>query len=136
DTYQSIARVDQLGASYTASGLGDLRMIEGRFSDAANILAKGADADLGAADTDRAAAKFAALGRAQLARGRSTLALAAADKALANSNTVKIRFLAARIYTDAGAPAKGLSIASGLGSEIQAEPRAYAAILEGMAALH
>jgi tetratricopeptide (TPR) repeat protein len=135
DTYQSIAKVDQQGASYTASGLGDLRMVEGRFSEAADILAKGADADLAAGDTDRAAAKFAALGRAQVARGRSALALTAADKALANSNTVKIRFLAARVYIDAGAPAKGLAIASGLASEIQAEPRAYAAILEGMASL-
>ena len=69
------------------------RMVEGRFSDAADILAKGAGADLAAGDTDRAAAKFAALGRAQLARGRSAQALTAADKALANSKTVRSAFL-------------------------------------------
>ena len=92
DTYQSIAKVGQQGESYTASGLGDLRAVEGRFSEAAEILAKGADADVAAGDTDRAAAKFAALARAQLARGRTAPAVAAADKALATATPSRSAF--------------------------------------------
>jgi tetratricopeptide (TPR) repeat protein/tRNA A-37 threonylcarbamoyl transferase component Bud32 len=136
ETYQSLGKMDDLGASYTASGLGDLQFYEGRFSEAAQIFSRGATADLASGDTDRAANKFAAVARAQLARQQHGLAIDAADKALTHSQAVKIRFLAGRVYVDAGAAAKGRTIAEGLASEPQAEPKAYARILDGMAALN
>ena len=60
------------------------------------MFAQGAAADLAWKNPDRAAAKFAALADVELQRGRKAAAIAAAEKAIANSNAVKIRFLAAR----------------------------------------
>jgi hypothetical protein len=54
---------------------------------------------------------------------------------LANSNAVKIRFLAARVLVEAGAGTKAQKLSDGLASELQAEPQAYAKVIEGEAAL-
>jgi eukaryotic-like serine/threonine-protein kinase len=135
ETYQSLAKIDQQGASYTASGLGDLALYEGRFSAAARIFTEGAASDLSSKDTDRAANKFAALAYTQLLRQQKGAAISAADSALANSKAVKIRFLAARVFVEAGAAAKARALAAGLASELQAEPQAYAKIVDGEAAL-
>ena len=64
------AKIDELGASYTASGLGDLAIYEGRLSDAVTLFTKGAAADLQSNDPDRAANKFAALAYSQVLRGQ------------------------------------------------------------------
>ena len=82
------AKSEELGPSYTASGLGDLALYEGRFSEAARILTQGAAADLAAKDPDRAANKLAALAYAELLRQRKPAAIAAAEKALATSQDV------------------------------------------------
>ena len=52
--------------------------------------------------SNSAAAKFAALAYAHLLRGQKAAAVAAAEKALANSQAVKIRFLAARVVRRGG----------------------------------
>jgi tetratricopeptide (TPR) repeat protein len=135
DTYERIGKVDALGASYRSSGLGDLALYEGRLSDAARIFAEGAAADLASKDADRAANKFAALAYTQVLRQQKREAIAAAEKALANSNAVKIRFLAARVFLEAGAVARSRALAATLGTELQAEPQAYARIIDGEAAL-
>ena len=130
-TYQKLETIDALGASFAASGLGDLAMLEGRFSDAARILEQGAARDLTSKNADRAASKFAALAHAELLRGRTRAAIAAAEQALANSNAVKIRFLAARSFVEAGEADRARPLIAGLASELQAEPQAYAKIVEG-----
>jgi tetratricopeptide (TPR) repeat protein len=135
ETFRSLATIDQQGASYAASGLGELAVYEGRFSEAVRIFTEGAATDLASKDTDRAATKFAALAHAQLLRQQKTGAIAAADKALATSQAVKIRFLAARVFVEAGAAAKARTLAAGLASEFQAEPQAYAKIIEAEAAV-
>jgi tetratricopeptide (TPR) repeat protein len=130
-TYQKLATIDALGASFAASGLGDLAAVEGRYSDAARILGEGAARDLAGKNPDRAAAKFAAVGFAELSRGRADAATAAAMKALANSKAVKTRFLAARLYVEAGEIDAARPLMASLGSELQAEPQAYAKLIEG-----
>ena len=62
-------------------------------------------------------------------------AIAAAEKALANSKAVKIRFLAARVFVEAGESRRARPVIDGLAAELQAEPQAYAKILEGELAL-
>src|SRR5207247_10083293 len=84
---------------------------------------------------DAAAAKFASMAYAHLLLEQKRQAVAAAEKALANSKAVKIRFLAARVFVDAGEIARAETLAKELGSEPQAEPQAYAKIVEGEAAL-
>jgi Flp pilus assembly protein TadD/predicted Ser/Thr protein kinase len=135
ETYQALGRVNDLGASYMRSGLADIALYEGRFSDAARMLTQGADSDLAAKDSDRAANKFAALAYTQVLAHQNAAAVAAAEKALANSKAVKIRFLAGRVFNEAGAADKARSLASELGAELHAEPQAYAKILEGEAVL-
>ncbi len=134
-TYEGLATIDDQGASYTASGLGDLALFEGRYLEAARIFSQGAARDLTFKDTDRAANKFAALAYAQLLRGQKAAAIAAAERALSHSQAAKIRFLAARVFVEAGAAEKAGAISAALGNELQAEPQAYALIIDGLTAL-
>jgi tetratricopeptide (TPR) repeat protein len=134
-TYQNLAMIDSLGASFSPSGLGDLAAVEGRFSDAVRILNEGAARDLLSKSADRAAAKFAAVAYAELSRGRTAPATAAIEKALANSKAVKIRFLAARLYVEADEIERARPLMASLAAELQAEPQAYAKLVEGDIAL-
>ena len=118
-----------------ASGLGDVAMYEGRLSDAERILTDGAAADLAAKVPDKAASKYAALAEVLLLRQQKAAAMKAAESAIALSTSVKIRFLAARVFAEAGAAGKARPFAAGLAAELQAEPQAYAAIIEGIIAL-
>src|SRR5207249_1786615 len=72
---------------------------------------------------------------AELWRGQKRAAIQAFEKALANSKAVKIRFLAARSFVEADEIAKARPLIAGLAGELQAEPQAYAKIIEGNVAL-
>jgi eukaryotic-like serine/threonine-protein kinase len=135
ETYQKLASISARGASWTGSGLADLALYEGRFADAVKRLDQGAAADVAANNPDKAARKFTTMGYVQLLRRQLALAAAAAEKALANSNAVPIRFLAGRILVDANGIAKAKTLAAGLAKELPAEPQAYGKILEGEIAL-
>jgi tetratricopeptide (TPR) repeat protein len=135
ETYHAMGKADELGESYTASGLGDLAIYDGRFAEAIRILQGGAAADLAAKESDKAAAKFATLAYAQQARGQNRAAADAAESALKNSSAVKIRFLAARTFVEAGDSTKAKTLAASLGTELQAEPQSYAKLIEGEIAL-
>ena len=135
ETYETLGKADEEGASYNASGLGDLAIYEGRFADAVRILTQGATTDLDGKDPDKAASKLVALAHAQLMRQQRAAALAAAERALANSQAVKIRFLAARVFVEAGATGRAATLATALASELQAEPQSYALIIDGLTAL-
>jgi tetratricopeptide (TPR) repeat protein len=130
DTYNRMSTVDTLGASFAASGLADIAMYEGRYADAVRILTAGAESDLAAGSPDRAAAKFAALGSAELARGRKAAAVAAAERAASTSQAPHIRFLAARSFAGAGEVDRARPLVASLAAELQAAPRAYAKIVE------
>ena len=130
-SYQELAKVDELGASQSPSGLGDLAVYEGRYTDAIKTLRAGSNADLATKNPDRAAAKLIALAHAQLLRGQKEPAKASAALALMNSPVVKIRFMAARIFVEAGDMKRAEALASELSKEPLPEPRAYAKILEG-----
>ena len=134
-TYERLAKLSPLGASLATSGLADVAVVEGRYSDAVRILEPAAESDVASKSLDSAARKFVALAYAELSRSRKPAAIAAADKALANSKAVKIRFLAARTFIEAGDIARAQSVIDGLAAELQAEPRAHAQILEGEIAL-
>jgi tetratricopeptide (TPR) repeat protein/predicted Ser/Thr protein kinase len=130
-TYQQLEKVGNLGQSMAAPGLADIALYEGRFGEAAQLLEQGAAVDLKAGRPDSAAADFALLGYAQLLRKQKASALAALEKALANSKSTSTRFLAARSYAAAGESAKAHELAAGLASEAQIEPQAYAKLIEG-----
>ncbi len=135
ETYKRMAQLDQRAASHAESGLGDIALYEGRFSDAARIFSNGAEADLIAKDYHGAAHKFAALADVRLLRQEFHAAVDAAEKALENSQTAQIRFVVARVFVAAGLPDRARALASELGSELPVEPQAYARIIDGIAEL-
>jgi tetratricopeptide (TPR) repeat protein len=134
-TYDKLGKLDELGVSQAASGLGDLAIYEGRFADAVRILSAGSTADIASKNPDRAAAKLVMLAHAQRLRGQNAAAIAAGERAVASSNAPKIRFLTARVFAEAGEIARARTLAADLASELQAEPQAYAKTLEGMISL-
>jgi serine/threonine protein kinase/Flp pilus assembly protein TadD len=135
ETYKKLEAMGARGASWAASGLADLALYEGRFSDAVRAFEHGAAADLASKNPDKAARKLTSLAYVHLMRGQKGLAIAAADKALLNSKAVPIRFLAARIFVEADAVARARTIAQDLSNELPAEPHAYGKIVEGEIAL-
>ena len=135
DTYQTLGAFDTLGASFRDSGLGDLAMYEGRFSDAERIFREAATQDLANDESYRAAAKLAAIAHTHVLRGDTGEAIAAAEDALSASEDVKIRFLTARVFVEAGEMDRARMLAEGLASEFQIAPRSYAKIIEGEVAL-
>jgi eukaryotic-like serine/threonine-protein kinase len=131
ETYRKLEK----SPSYFAAALGDLAFYEGRFSDAVRILEKGAGDDVTAKNLDVAGAKLAELAYVQLVRGQKGAAVSAAERALKNSQLVKIRFLAGRAFAEAGETGKARQWAATLASEDQTEPQAYAKLIEGEVAL-
>jgi eukaryotic-like serine/threonine-protein kinase len=135
ETYQKLEKVSDWGASLAAAGLGDLALYQGRLREATQILEKGAATDLAAKKPDAAADKFVMLAYANLLRKDPRSVQTAAQSALANSQSTKIRFLAARALIEVGESAKARKLAAGLASGLQAAPQAYAKLLLGEAAL-
>jgi tetratricopeptide (TPR) repeat protein len=117
------------------SGLADLAVYEGRFPEAVLLLEQGIANDLQSKQTERAAAKLVMLAYARLQQGQRNSAIAAARRALAHSQAVKIRFIAARVLIEAGDVARALTLAESLAQERQGEPRAYANIVAAGIAL-
>ena len=120
-----------IGASFATSGLADLALYEGRFSDAVGILEPGVKADLAGGNPDAAARKLTSIAYAQLSRGQVGPARAAAEAALSHSKSLDVRFLAARVLLETGAEKKARALAEDLGLELAPEPQAYGEILDG-----
>ena len=135
EAYHQLEKFGPLAASTATIGLADLAAYQGRYAEAARILAEGAKADEVAKMTDNAASKYAALGSMEELQGHHAAALSDADKALANSQSSQIQFLAASIHVDAGDLAKAQKLAAGLSTEPSSEPQAYSKIIGGMIAL-
>jgi serine/threonine protein kinase/tetratricopeptide (TPR) repeat protein len=134
-TYEALAGMRR-GKSFSASGLGDIAALEGRFGDAVRILRAAVTDDLAAEDTDSAAAKLTAIASAELGRGRKAAAIAAADEALMHGQDYRTKFLAARIFAEAGDVERTRPLVEALDNEIPKEARAYAKIVQGVQALH
>jgi tetratricopeptide (TPR) repeat protein/TolB-like protein len=135
EAYQKLEKISAWGSSLAASGFGDLSLYRGDFQKGGQILEKGAAQDVAADSRGAAADKLVMLSYANLLRGDKAAAVAAADRALANSQSVKIRFLAARTFVEAGELAKARTLAVSLSAEIQKSPHVYAKLILGEAAL-
>jgi len=135
ETYGKLEKLSKVGASNAATGQADLAMYEGRFGDAARLLEQSANIDLAGKFPDEAATKFALLAYTRLSQGQDALAVAAAQKALDSSKTVKVRFLAARVLAAAGQAARAKALAGELATDLRAEPQSYAKLIEGEIAL-
>ena len=134
-SYHGLEKFGARGASLAASALADLGLYQGHLSEDVKLLEQGADADLKAKMPENATNKFAALANAELLRGHTKAAVSSAEKALANGQTLQVRFLAGRVFAEAGETAQAKKMADSLAKETQLEPQAYAKIIEGKLAL-
>ncbi|HEY3706844.1 MAG TPA: protein kinase [Terracidiphilus sp.] len=135
EAYHQLEPFGPAAASIANDGLADLAAYQGRYADAARILTEGAVTATAAKMTDNAARKYAALANIEAIRGNRAAALAVLDKALANSQSTQIQFLAARTCIDVGDLPKAQKLAATLSSSLTSESQAYGKILEGLIAL-
>ena len=135
ETFRGLEKFGPRGASLATSALADLALYQGHLSESVRLLEQGANSDLKAKMPENTTSKFAALAYAELLRGQSHAAVAAAEKALANGQTIPVRFLAGRVFAEAGNTTQAKKMADSLAKETQAEPQAYAKIVEGKLAL-
>jgi eukaryotic-like serine/threonine-protein kinase len=137
ETYQKLASVSARGKSWSASGLADLALYEARFAEGARLYEQAAAAELDATprNPDKAARKLTSVAYAHLSAGRAAQAVAAAERALKHSEVAEVRFLAGRIFAEAGELGRARQLAASFASELAAEPRAYGKIIEGVTAL-
>jgi tetratricopeptide (TPR) repeat protein len=135
ETYRSLAKLSDGGASLAASGLADVAIYQGRFKDAAQLLEKAAAVDLAKEGPEQAADKFTAISYARLSSGDVNDARKAAMRALEISKTVKIRFLAAQVLARAGDLKTAGEVARTLAAESLLEPKVYAQLIDAEIAL-
>jgi tetratricopeptide (TPR) repeat protein len=135
EIYQGLQKLGARGAFLAASGLANLALYEGRYRQARQILEKSVTVDVATKQPDQAADNLVMLAYTELLQREKQSALAAAEKALANSQTAKIRFLAARVFVETGETAKAQKLAAAFASELQAEPQAYAKVILAETAL-
>ena len=131
DTYRQLQGVNARGASFAAMGLADVALYEGRATNAIGILEKGVTIDVQNKFAEGAGRKLSALAEAYLLAGRPDQALAATRRALEISKGDGVRFGAARTYMQAGQSQKALALANELGQSLQADPQAYAKLIQG-----
>jgi tetratricopeptide (TPR) repeat protein/predicted Ser/Thr protein kinase len=132
ESYHQLEKFGAMGASIATAGLADLAAYQGKYAEAARILAQGAAADETAKMADSAARKYAALANMEELQRHHAAALSDIGKALVGSPSIQIKFLAASTYIDAGDPAKAQKLATSLSSELSSEPQAYSKIVAGM----
>jgi tetratricopeptide (TPR) repeat protein len=135
ETYGKLQKVSSWGASLASSGMANLALYQGHLQEAVQVLQTGAAADMQAKNPDAAADKYVMLANANTLRGDKPAVLAAVQSALANSQSVKARFLAARALIEIGETTRARKLADSLASELQVAPQNYAKLVLGEAAL-
>ncbi len=135
ESYHQLEKFGPLAVSNASDGLADLAAYQGKYAEAVRILTQGASEDMAGKFTDNAARKYAALGVLEELQGHNSAALADTGKALVNSQSVPIKFLAASTYINAGDLSKAQKLATSLSSALSNETQAYGKILEGLIAL-
>jgi tetratricopeptide (TPR) repeat protein/predicted Ser/Thr protein kinase len=135
DSYHQLEKFGASGASTANAGLADLAAYRGKYSEAASLLTQGAAADVANKSADSASRKYVALGAIEELQGHNAAGLTDIGKALANSQSTQIKFLAAIGYVDGGDLAQAQKLATSLSSDSTSEPQAYGKIIAGLIAL-
>ena len=133
--YDKMRQAGRGGASLAATGNADIALYGGRSADARQGLEAAIPVDLSAGNVYGAAMKYVALAEAYAMEDNAKRSLAAAQQALSISRDVNVAAAAARVMVTAGRISEAKTIADRLGQELEAEPRAYAKVIEGEIAL-
>jgi len=124
-------RLASVHASMAALGRGDLAMFQGRLEAAMDVLRNGAAADRAAGNVEAAARKLTALAEASAGLGRGDDALEALKQAVSLSRSDAVLTEAARVHVALGNHREAGALAERLADSLEADPRAYAKIIEG-----
>ena len=131
DTYDQLHKLGGEGASIAAAGMADVAIFEGRYRDAVRVLQTSAEEHIRNKEPEQAADNYATLAYAHLSAGHNAEAVANANRALALSQTVKIRFLAGNVLASAGDVKAASAVVSSLQPEPLPEPKAYGKLIQG-----
>jgi tetratricopeptide (TPR) repeat protein len=130
DAYTKLAALSASGASEAALGLADIAWYQGRWSEAIAGLEKSVQSDAAANNVDGAGMKWAALAQLWSLEKQPGKAVAAAEHAVAARKDENAVYPAALTYLTAGAPERALGLASVLSRSFEAQPQAYAKLIE------
>jgi eukaryotic-like serine/threonine-protein kinase len=135
ETFKKAAAMDSRG--WGQSGIADVLVYQGRYSEATSLLEEAAAADLAAKNPLRAAIRYVSAGSAHLLRGNTGRAAAAADTALQHSTAMPVKFLAAQIFVETGDVEKAAKLAAELAASTQPsdDARVHGKIIEAQIAL-
>jgi eukaryotic-like serine/threonine-protein kinase len=135
DAYTGMMKGQTPGPSLAMTGLGDLAMYRGNWSEAERLLKDGIAGDEAVKDTVDRAAKLNALAELYDAQGQTNLAVTTAQSVLKLGRRVEFVVPAARVLARAGRTAEAAAVAEDLGRQLQAQTRAHAGIIRGEIAL-
>jgi len=135
ETYKFLEPKSPYAASLASTGLADMAVYEGRFSEAVKLLEAGISADLKNDMAFRAADKCLMLAQTRLLQGRKDLASAAADRGVSIDKSAEIMFAAGEVYAETGQPDKARDIAAALRMKLDPGQKAYARMISGRLSL-
>jgi tetratricopeptide (TPR) repeat protein len=135
DAYAGMMKGETPGPSLAMTGLADLAMYRGDWTETERLLKDGIAGDEAVKDTVHRAAKLNALAEVYEAQGRTALAVSTAQRVLTLGKSFEFVVPAARVLAHAGRKAEAAAIADDLGNQLQPQTRAYAGIIRGEIAL-
>ena len=135
EAYRKLADVPEVGQSYSADGLADIALYEGKTDEATQILTAGIVADEAIKRTDAAARKRIVLAETQLLAGNKAAALAGAIEAQKQSSDDSVQYRAGRLFALAGQYDRAVQIAAALGERLTTDPQIYGRLIDGEVAL-
>ncbi len=131
DTFKKLAALDARSASIARLALADVALYQGHTTQAIATLTPAIATDISSGDKGAAALKHIAMGDALLSLGKSPQAASEAQAAMSLSSDDAVIISAARIFVASGKIDDAGKIAKTLSVRLEADPQAYAKIIEG-----
>jgi tetratricopeptide (TPR) repeat protein len=130
-TYQDLQAASALGAAMGLTGLADIAMYQGKFSDAASMIEKSTPAGVDRPIDEAAVRKLLIVAESEMARNSTAKAVADVEKAMKASDSDSVLFTSAQILIQAHQTDKAERVATQLATRLSTEPRAYAKLIAG-----
>ena len=131
EIYNQLRPINRMAESLALLGLADLALYEGRVAEAKRLLEEGIALDLEEGQDGYAAYKRAILAQTYLLLGDRGSALAAADRAVKESQNLCLQYFVAQTYISAGRVERARNMAADFSNQLQPEPRACGLLIAG-----
>jgi tetratricopeptide (TPR) repeat protein len=130
NAYNEMAEVGQRGRSVAGLGLADIEMYLGNFAGAIELLQEGIDYDAEVGNQRSQATKLVVLAEASAAAGDAAAARKAIKQALEINAGLARKVPAALMYLELGDVSEAGALSESMGEALQAQSRAYSALIE------